>query len=100
VPIAERHRHSGDCRPVHPHTGHLMVYVACDVITGTAHAASAGEVDAVTWASLSEITYYILRPFYGPVQEYLDAALPGSRNHAHSEPPRGLGRLVAQWPDG
>jgi 8-oxo-dGTP diphosphatase len=60
---------------VHPDTGHLMSYVACDVIAGTAHAASTEEVDAVTWASLGEITSYIPHPLHGPVHEHLNATL-------------------------
>ncbi len=57
---------------VHPDTGRLIVYVACTVLAGTAHAASRREVSAVTWAAPGEIAQYVPRGLHPPVQAYLD----------------------------
>ena len=60
---------------VHPATKRQMFYVEADAIAGTAHVADQDELDAVAWVKSSEISEYIPYPFYGPVQEHLDAAL-------------------------
>jgi 8-oxo-dGTP diphosphatase len=60
---------------VHPATKRQMFYVEADAITGTAHVADQEELDAVAWVKSSEISEYIPYPFYGPVQEHLDAVL-------------------------
>jgi 8-oxo-dGTP diphosphatase len=41
----------------------------------SATVADADELDAVAWVKLSEITEYVPYPFYGLVQEHLDAVL-------------------------
>jgi 8-oxo-dGTP diphosphatase len=61
---------------VHPNTGRLMSYTACEVIEGEARVADAEELDAVAWVAHSEITDYVPYPLYDRVQEYLDEALP------------------------
>lgn len=61
---------------VHPNTGRLMSYTACEVVDGEAHVADAEELDAVAWVAHSEITDYVPYPLYDRVQEYLDGALP------------------------
>lgn len=61
---------------VHPNTGRLMSYTACEVVDGEAHVADAEELDAVAWVAHSEITDYVPYPLYDRVQEYLDGVLP------------------------
>lgn len=60
---------------VHPKTGRLMSYTACEVVDGEAHVADDEELDAIAWVSLDEIPEYVPYGLYGPVQEYLDQAL-------------------------
>jgi 8-oxo-dGTP diphosphatase len=60
---------------IHPATKRQMFYVAADALAGTAHLADHDELDAVTWVNLGEISEYIPYPFFGPVQEHLDATL-------------------------
>ncbi|MCX5598397.1 NUDIX hydrolase [Streptomyces phaeochromogenes] len=61
---------------VHPKTGRLMSYTACEVLEGTAHVADDEELDAVAWVAHSEIPEYVPYGLFGPVQEYLDGVLP------------------------
>jgi 8-oxo-dGTP diphosphatase len=61
---------------VHPKTGRLMSYTACEVLEGTAHVADDEELDAVAWVAHSEIADYVPYGLFGPVQEYLDGVLP------------------------
>jgi len=61
---------------VHPNTGRLMSYTACEVVEGEARVADAEELDAVAWVAHSEITDYVPYPLYDRVQEYLDEVLP------------------------
>ncbi|WP_055693706.1 NUDIX hydrolase [Streptomyces prasinopilosus] len=61
---------------VHPKTGRLMSYIACEVLQGEAHVADEDELDAVAWVAHSEITDYVPYPLYEKVQEYLDDVLP------------------------
>ena len=60
---------------VHPATGRTMVYVACEVIDGTAQVGDEEELAEVAWSDRATLTSYVPYPFYGPVQEYLDEAL-------------------------
>jgi 8-oxo-dGTP pyrophosphatase MutT (NUDIX family) len=60
---------------IHPATGKRLTYVACEVITGTADAADAGEVDGVEWVPIGGLGEYVPFEFLAPVQEYLDAVL-------------------------
>lgn len=60
---------------VHPATKRQMFYVAADALAGTARVADDDELDAVAWVKSSEISEYIPDPFFGPVQEHLQAAL-------------------------
>jgi 8-oxo-dGTP diphosphatase len=60
---------------VHPKTGRLMSYTACEVLHGEAHVADDEELDAIAWVAHKEIAEYVPYGLYGPVQEYLDAAL-------------------------
>lgn len=61
---------------MHPKTGRLMSYTACEPISGEAHVADADELDAVAWVGHSEILEYVPYGLFGPVQDYLDGALP------------------------
>lgn len=61
---------------VHPKTGRLMSYTACEPVQGEARVADEDELDAVAWVAHSEITEYVPYGLYGPVQEYLDETLP------------------------
>jgi 8-oxo-dGTP diphosphatase len=60
---------------VHPNTGRTMAYVACDRVSGTARVADEDELAEVAWCDRATLTEYVPYPFFGPVQEYLDAAL-------------------------
>lgn len=62
---------------VHPATGRTMVYVACEVIDGEAHAADVEEIAAVAWIGLGEIPAYVPYGFYEPVQRHLEEAIAG-----------------------
>lgn len=61
---------------VHPKTGRLMSYTACEPVSGDAHVADDDELDAVAWVSHGEIADYVPYGLFGPVQEYLDDVLP------------------------
>ncbi|MFG3117869.1 NUDIX hydrolase [Streptomyces sp. NPDC048197] len=60
---------------VHPATGRLMSYTACDVVSGTAHVADTEELAELAWVAHGEIPEYVPYGLFGPVQEYLDASL-------------------------
>jgi 8-oxo-dGTP diphosphatase len=61
---------------VHPKTGRLMSYTACEPISGEAHVADDDELDAITWAQHSELPGLVPYGLFEPVQEYLDEVLP------------------------
>jgi 8-oxo-dGTP diphosphatase len=61
---------------VHPKTGRLMSYTACEVLQGEAHVADDEELDAIAWVAHGEIAEYVPYGLFGPVQEYLDEVLP------------------------
>jgi 8-oxo-dGTP diphosphatase len=58
---------------VHPDTGRTMIYTACDVVSGTAYVADKEELAEVAWCDRATLTAHVPYPFFGPVQEYLDA---------------------------
>ncbi|AWN28568.1 NUDIX hydrolase [Streptomyces sp. NEAU-S7GS2] len=60
---------------VHPATGRLMSYTACELVRGTAHVADTDELAELAWVAHGEIPEYVPYGLFGPVQEYLDAAL-------------------------
>ncbi|MFI1864420.1 NUDIX hydrolase [Streptomyces jumonjinensis] len=60
---------------VHPVTGRLMSYTACEVVSGTAHVADAEELDEVAWVAHAEIPQYVPYGLFEPVQQHLDATL-------------------------
>lgn len=61
---------------VHPKTGRLMHYVACEPVDGEAHVADEEELAEVAWVAHGEIGDYVPYGLFEPVQEYLDGALP------------------------
>ena len=52
-----------------------MVYVACEVVGGTACVADEEELAEVAWCDRATLTDLRPLPFFGPVQEHLDANL-------------------------
>ncbi|MFB7782211.1 NUDIX hydrolase [Streptomyces vinaceus] len=60
---------------VHPATGRLMSYAACDVLAGSARAAAPAEIAEVAWVSHEELSRYIPSGLFEPVQQYLDAVI-------------------------
>ena len=60
---------------VHPATGRTMVYVACDVVSGTARVGDEDELAEVGWSDRATLVERVPYPFYGPVQDYFDATL-------------------------
>ncbi|MGK4583946.1 NUDIX hydrolase [Kitasatospora sp. HPMI-4] len=62
---------------VHPKTGRLTSYTACEAVSGSAEVVDAEELDALAWVALAEIPQYVPYGLYEPVQAYLDASLAG-----------------------
>ncbi|MGI5258791.1 NUDIX hydrolase [Streptomyces angustmyceticus] len=62
---------------VHPATGRLMSYTACEVLSGTAYVADTEELAELAWVAHDQIPEYVPYGLFGPVQEYLDAGLVG-----------------------
>ncbi|MET8298178.1 NUDIX hydrolase [Streptomyces sp. NPDC005180] len=60
---------------VHPDTGRLMSYTACEVLSGNAHVADADELAEVAWVAHAEIPQYVPYDLFVPVQEHLDENL-------------------------
>lgn len=56
---------------VHPATGRTMVYVACDLLAGTARVGNEEEVAEVAWCDRAAFEQRLPHPLYGPVQDYL-----------------------------
>ncbi|MGY5080931.1 NUDIX hydrolase [Streptomyces nigrescens] len=62
---------------VHPATGRLMSYTACEVLSGTAHVADTEELAELAWVAHDQIPEHVPYGLFGPVQQYLDTALAG-----------------------
>ncbi|WP_030458882.1 NUDIX hydrolase [Kitasatospora sp. NRRL B-11411] len=60
---------------VHPKTGRLMSYTACEVVNGTADVVDTDELDALAWVTLAQIPEYVPYGLFEPVQAYLDVVL-------------------------
>jgi hypothetical protein len=45
-----------------------MVYVACEVVDGTAHVAAKGEIAEVAWCDRSALAAKVPDPFQGPAK--------------------------------
>jgi 8-oxo-dGTP diphosphatase len=63
---------------VHPDTGRTMIYVACEIVGGTARVADEDEIAEVAWCDRDAFTAYVPYPAFGPVQAYLDDHLRAS----------------------
>jgi 8-oxo-dGTP diphosphatase len=60
---------------VHPITRRTMLYVACELVGGTAHVAAENEIAEVAWCDRTALAVKVPHPFHGPVQAHLDAGL-------------------------
>ncbi|MFI5758672.1 NUDIX hydrolase [Streptomyces sp. NPDC051569] len=60
---------------VHPKTGRLMSYTACEFVTGTAEVLDTEELAELAWITHAEIPAYVPYGLFEPVQTYLDAVL-------------------------
>ncbi|MER6769869.1 NUDIX hydrolase [Streptomyces bacillaris] len=60
---------------VHPKTGRLMSYTACQTLGGTAHVADTEELAELAWVTLGDMPEYVPYGLFEPVQDYLDGAL-------------------------
>ncbi len=60
---------------VHPNTGRLMLYVACDLVSGTAHVGDEEELAEVAWCDRATLAEYVPYPLFEPVQEHLNGLL-------------------------
>lgn len=60
---------------VHPNTGRLMGYVACDVKSGTAYVADAEELADLAWVTPDKFNDYVSYGFAPMVQDYLSEIL-------------------------
>jgi 8-oxo-dGTP diphosphatase len=60
---------------VHPNTGRRMAYVACDIVSGTAHVADQDELADIAWVKPADFAAYVPYGFAPAVEEYLQSAL-------------------------
>lgn len=60
---------------VHPNTGRTMIYVACSAVDGEASVVDDDELDAITWATLGELSGYVPYGLFRPVQDHLDEVM-------------------------
>ncbi|WP_405797735.1 NUDIX hydrolase [Streptomyces sp. NBC_01506] len=60
---------------VHPKTGRLMSYTACEVVGGTAYVADTEELAELAWVAHGAIPQYVPYGLFEPVQDHLDAAM-------------------------
>lgn len=60
---------------VHPKTGRLMSYTACEVLNGYAIIGDPEEIAEVAWVAHGDLPTYVPYGLFEPVQEYLDGAL-------------------------
>ncbi|MFD7022932.1 NUDIX hydrolase [Promicromonospora sukumoe] len=60
---------------MHPNTGRLMGYVACDVSSGEAYVADAEELADIVWATPDKFADYVPYGFARAVQDYLAVTL-------------------------
>jgi 8-oxo-dGTP diphosphatase len=44
---------------IHPDTGAHLIYVACEVVAGTARVAADAEVDAVQWVPIGKLAVFV-----------------------------------------
>ena len=63
---------------IHPKTGRRMAYVACDIISGTAHVADQDELADLAWVKPGDFEAFVPYGFAPVVQDYLESALAAS----------------------
>ncbi|MDH6589889.1 8-oxo-dGTP diphosphatase [Streptomyces sp. SAI-133] len=63
---------------VHPLSGRRVVYVACRLVGGEAHVASAREVAEVAWVDGGRLAALVPGGLYGPVQAWVNGRLTGA----------------------
>jgi len=61
---------------VHPVTGRVMIYVACEYVNGNAAIGDMDELSSLIWAASSSLRTYAPHGFHPAVQAYLDRVLP------------------------
>lgn len=64
---------------IHPKTGRRMAYVACDIVSGTAHVADEGELADLAWVKPNDFSTFVPYGFAPVVQDYLESRLPASQ---------------------
>jgi 8-oxo-dGTP diphosphatase len=64
---------------VHPVTGKVLAYFACDVTSGTARVASPREIAEVAWCGPGDLGERVPSGFAAPVTAYLGARLAAER---------------------
>lgn len=62
---------------VHPVTGRVVSYVACEVRSGVARVADAGELAEIAWCAGADVAEYVPYGVYEPVRAYLAARTAG-----------------------
>jgi len=60
---------------IHPKTGRLMGYVACDYVSGTAAVADPDELADFAWVTPDQFNHYVPYGFAPDVVTYLDETL-------------------------
>ncbi|RKT07634.1 8-oxo-dGTP diphosphatase [Streptomyces sp. 3211.6] len=60
---------------VHPDTGRLMSYTACEVAGGRARVVDTDELAELAWVARADISEYVPYRLFEPVQEHLDVVL-------------------------
>ncbi|MCP3822609.1 NUDIX hydrolase [Streptomyces sp. A3M-1-3] len=60
---------------IHPATGRLMCYTACEIVGGSAYVADADELAELAWVTLAEMPQYVPYGLFEPVQQHLDSVL-------------------------
>ena len=60
---------------IHPSTGRRMAYVACDIVSGTAHVADQDELADLAWVRPQDFARFVPYGFAPVVQTYLDLTL-------------------------
>ncbi|QPP09146.1 NUDIX hydrolase [Streptomyces bathyalis] len=66
-------RHLGE--RMHPYTGRLISYTACEVVHGTASVADPDELAEVAWCGRSGLAEYVPYALHEPVRVYLGRTL-------------------------
>lgn len=64
---------------IHPNTGRRMGYVACGLVSGTAHVADPEEIAECAWVKPNDFESYVPYGFAPVVTDYLTATLADDR---------------------